>query len=184
MGRHIRFRNRNRDLLSSLVAASSCDSLPGTATGLSSPSAALSRTPTGVCGGAATVRTAWIDWLAPVFAENGSCYFTGTYSDEYGEPHGLMAVRNVMKDFRRWLAEWDFGGQYIIGVEKHAFRDVLHLHAIIEGPLTLEQMRILKEWWGRERGHARALPVLDGCASYVTKYALKGDSDGFEWRLS
>lgn len=134
--------------------------------------------------GAGAVRSAWIDWLAPVFSDNGSCYFTGTYSDAYGEPHGLMAVRNVMKDFARWLAWWDFGGRYIVGVEKHRYRDILHLHAIIEGPFSAEQMELLKHYWQHERGFARALPVLDGCSSYVTKYALKGDSDSFDWRLS
>lgn len=185
MGSRIQFRNQNRDLKERLNTASVVHPHPAVVVS-GHPNAAppLSGVPTGAQGGGGGLRDTWIRWLAPVFAENGSCYFTGTYSDEYGEPHGLMAVRNVHKDFRRWLAEWDFGGRYIIGVEQHAYRDVLHLHAIIEGPLSLEQMQVLKDWWQRERGFARSLPVLDGCASYVTKYALKHDCESFEWRLS
>lgn len=131
-----------------------------------------------------TPRAAWVAWLAPVFTENGSCYFTGTYSDEYGFSNGLMLVRNVHKDFARFLESFQYEGRFIVGVEQHQYRDILHLHAILEGPFTPEQMRWVRDWWAAERGHARALPVLDGCASYVTKYALKGDTDSFEWRLS
>lgn len=130
-----------------------------------------------------TPREAWVSWLSPVFAGSDSCYFTGTYSDDYGYPNGLMASRNVHKDFRRFLESFDYSGQYIVGVEPHAWRDILHLHAILEGPMTEEQMRWVKLHWSTERGHARALPVLDGCESYITKYALKGDTDNFEWRL-
>lgn len=129
-------------------------------------------------------RDAWIAWLAPHFANNESCYFTGTYSDDYGMSNGLMLVRNVHKDFRRYLKSFDYRGKYVLGVEPHAFRSVLHLHAIIEGPLSEQNRDWMKRWWQAERGHARSLPVLDGCASYVTKYALKSDSDAFEWRLS
>lgn len=128
-------------------------------------------------------QEAWVSWLAPVFAGTQSCYFTGTYSDAYGYPNGLMLVRNVHADFRRFLQSFEFDSRYIVGVEHHAYRDILHLHAILEGPMTDDQMRWVKAWWSAERGHARALPVLDGCASYVTKYALKGDTDSFEWRL-
>lgn len=132
----------------------------------------------------ATARDAWVAWLAPVFAGSQACYFTGTYSDDYGLSNGLMLARNVHKDFRRFLESFDFDRRYIVGVEQHLYRDILHLHGILEGPFTSEQMRWVKQWWSVERGHARALPVLDGCASYVTKYALKGDTDSFEWRLS
>lgn len=131
-----------------------------------------------------TARDAWIAWLSPLFAGTQSCYFTGTYSDDYGLPNGLMLARNVHKDFRRFLDSFGYEGRFINGVEHHQYRDVLHLHAILEGPFTDEQMRWVKRWWASERGHARALPVLDGCASYVTKYALKGDTESFDWRLS
>lgn len=131
-----------------------------------------------------TVRQAWVGWLSPHFAGNDSCYFTGTYSDEYGVSNGLMLVRNVHKDFTRWCESFDYQGKFICGVESHQYRDVLHLHGILQGPFTKAQMRWLKDWWSAERGYARALPVLDGCASYVTKYALKGETDSFEWRLS
>lgn len=129
-------------------------------------------------------RDAWVAWLAPVFSDCDALYFTGTYSDEYGLAHGLMLQRNVFKDFERFLESFEYEGRYIIGVERHQYRDILHLHAILEGPFTAKQMRWVKDWWSAERGHARALPVLDGCASYVTKYALKGDTDFFGFRLS
>lgn len=141
------------------------------------------------CGGlllapGATPRDAWVAWLAPRFAGNASCYFTGTYSDDYGVPNGLMLQRNVHKDFARFLESFEYQGDYVVAVEQHAFRDVLHLHAILAGPFTEDQMLWVKRWWSAERGHARALPVLDGCSSYVTKYALKNDTDAFEWRFA
>lgn len=137
----------------------------------------------------ATPRDAWVAWLAPHFTGNDSAYFTGTYSDDYGYSNGLMLPRNVHKDFERFMC--DEGGllrvderRFIVGVERHAYRDILHLHGIIEGPFTPDELRWLKRLWSLNRGHARVLPVQDGCASYVTKYALKGDTDSFEWRLS
>lgn len=138
------------------------------------------------CGG---VREEWVRWLSPVFADGSAAYFTGTYADEYGYANGLMLTRNVHKDVQRFLN--DRAGfvdlserRWICGVEKHRYRDILHWHGIIEGPFSEDELRYLKLLWQLERGFARVLPVTDGCASYVTKYALKGDTDSFEWRLS
>lgn len=132
-----------------------------------------------------TPREAWVAWLSPRFADNGSAYFTGTYGDKYGVPNGLMLARNVHKDFRRYLKELGLDDRdFINGVEQHRYRDVLHLHAMIRGPFTPENIEYLKRWWEVDRGFARSLPVLDGCASYVTKYALKGDTESFDWRLT
>lgn len=133
--------------------------------------------------GTATPRDAWVGWLAPVFSDNGSAYLTGTYSDDYGVTNGLMLPRNVLKDFDRFLESFGYEGRYVVGVEKHQFRDVLHLHGILEGPFDEKQRIWLKGWWSLDRGHSRVLPVLDGCSSYVTKYALKGDAECFGWRL-
>jgi len=130
-----------------------------------------------------TPREAWVAWLSPRFP-TGSAYFTGTYSDEYGYPNGLTLARNVHKDFRRYLDSFGFEGDFICGVEPHRYRDVLHLHGILQGDFTPKQLQFLKAWWSLDRGHARVLPVLDGCASYVTKYALKGDTESFDWNLS
>jgi len=131
-----------------------------------------------------SARDAWVSWLAPVFADNDSCYFTGTYSDDYGIPNGLMNQRNVFKDWKRFLESFGWDGQFIVAVEQHRWRDVLHLHAILAGPMTDDQRAWIRTAWACDRGHARSLPVQDGCASYVTKYALKHDSDAFDWRLS
>lgn len=133
---------------------------------------------------ASTPREAWIRWLAPRFP-GGSAYFTGTYSDEYGYPHGLTLARNVHHDFRRFLVERELMGHaFINGVEQHRYRDVLHLHAIIAGDFTDLDRRLLAAEWSADRGHARVLPVLDGCASYVTKYALKGSTESFDWNVA
>lgn len=135
---------------------------------------------------AATPHEAWIRWLAPHF-RLGSAYFTGTYGDEYGLPNGLMLARNVHHDFRRFLIERGLmGHEFINGVEQHKYRDgnVLHCHAIIQGDFTDVDRGLLKAEWQADRGYARVLPVLDGCASYVTKYALKGDTEHFDWNLS
>lgn len=133
---------------------------------------------------AGTPREAWIHWLAPRFPQ-GAAYFTGTYQEEYGKDHGLMLARNVHHDFRRFLIEcnlWD--REFINGVEQHKYRDILHCHAIISGDFDKLQLAALKALWEQQRGYARVLPVLDGCASYVTKYALKGDTESFDWNLS
>lgn len=136
--------------------------------------------------GAGSVREAWIDWLSPRFP-SGSAYITGTYSDSYGFAHGLTLARNVHKDVRRFLSEHGFLSlderHYICGVEPHLYRDILHWHGIIAGDFSPDDLRYLQAAWAAERGFCRALPVLDGCASYVTKYALKGDTDSFDWRL-
>lgn len=139
-----------------------------------------------IARGAGSVREAWIDWLSPRFP-TGSAYITGTYSDSYGFAHGLMLPRNVHKDVKRFLSEHGFlsldDRDYICGVEAHRYRDILHWHGIISGDFSPDDLRYLQAAWASERGHCRALPVLDGCASYVTKYALKGDTDSFDWRL-
>lgn len=133
----------------------------------------------------ASPREAWVAWLEPRFGENASAYFTGTYCDDYGVPHGCMLARNVHKDFRRFLVEQGLTDrEFITGVEHHRYRDVLHVHGIIGGPFTDVELRLLKASWAVERGHARVLPVLDGCASYVTKYALKGDTESFDWNVA
>jgi len=129
-------------------------------------------------------RDAWIQWLRPHFDGNESAYFTGTYSDEYGIPNGLMKAHNVHKDVRNFLHSLALDDRrFIIGVESHRWRDVLHWHGIIEGAFSPIELQILKAAWASERGHGRALPVLDGCASYVTKYALKADTDNFDFEL-
>jgi hypothetical protein len=131
-----------------------------------------------------TARQAWVAWLKPVFAGCDSAYFTGTYSDDYGLSHGCTLPRNVHKDFRRFLVDLKLDDRaFISGVEHHRYRDVLHLHAIVRGAFSDDQLRALKAAWALERGHARVLPVLDGCESYVTKYALKGDTESFDWNL-
>lgn len=133
---------------------------------------------------AATAANGWVRWLSPHFPP-GSLYFTGTYSDDYGFPHGLMVPRNVHKDFRRFLVDNGLmGHEFINGVEHHRYRDILHLHAVIRGDFSDVERRLLKARWESERGFARALPVLDGCTSYVTKYALKGDTESFDWNLA
>jgi hypothetical protein len=133
---------------------------------------------------AGSPREAWLRWLGPRFPE-GSAYFTGTYSDDYGFPHGLTLARNVHHDFRRFILDRDLQHhEFIVGVEEHRFRDVLHLHAVIAGDFTDLDRRLLQAEWAVERGHARVLPVLDGCASYVTKYALKHDTTNFDWHLA
>lgn len=131
-----------------------------------------------------TVREAWVAWLSPHFTGNDSAYFTFTYSDDYGFPHGCMKIRNCQKDLRAFLKELGLDDKrFIVGVEQHRYRDILHMHGILEGSFTPGQLNFLKRYWAIDRGHARVLPVLDNCTSYVTKYALKGDSTAFEWNL-
>jgi len=134
-------------------------------------------------GSSRDVRSAWISFLSPIFPV-GSCYFTGTYSDEYGFGHALMVPDNVQRDFRKWLKQWGISSEYIVAVERHKWRDILHLHAIIAGDFSPLQLKCLEQDWGIDRGYARSLPVLDGCVSYVTKYALKDSVESFDFRLN
>ena len=81
---------------------------------------------------------AWADFLEPHFANGHSTHFTGTYSDSYGYSHGLMLVRNVMRDFvafRRTLLKHGMPTcPGCIGVEYHpSGRSILHLHALLGG---------------------------------------------------
>lgn len=133
--------------------------------------------------GSAVVR-AWCDWLSPHFAGNDSAYLTLTYSDDYGYPHGCMLPRNCQSDVRRWVHSLGLEARrFIWAVEPHRDRTILHLHGIIEGPFTFDQRGILEAAWRQERGWARVLPVLDGCESYVTKYALKSTVEAFDFNL-
>lgn len=175
-------RQRKSALLASLALASDSPPVRVLREGHLA-AASLSGAPVGAPRGGA-VQAEWVRWLSPVFGDNDSAYLTGTYSDDYGEPHGCMLARNVLKDFWRFLGEWDFGGACIVGVEPHKYRDILHLHAILQGPFTAEQLKVIQGFWAAERGHAKCLPVLDGCASYVTKYAMKRQVDAFDWRLA
>lgn len=135
-------------------------------------------------GRGARVRESWVRWLAPHFADNDSCYFTGTYSDDYGFPHGLMLPRNVQADFRRFLDDAGYPDvEFVCAVEPHRYRAVLHLHAIIGGQLNESDRLFLKLLWQIERGWAKSLPVKDGCESYVTKYALKSTVEAFDFHL-
>jgi len=129
------------------------------------------------------VRDAWVSFLSPRFPD-GSCYFTGTYSDEYGFRHACFCVDAVQRDFRNFLKEWGISSDFICAVEKHRWRDILHLHGIICGDFTPAQLRFLQNMWALDRGFAKSLPVKDGCVSYVTKYALKDSVESFDWRLT
>lgn len=113
------------------------------------------------------------------------CFFSGSYSNEYGYPHGLMLARNVQADFRRALEAFGFGDRgFTCSVEQHpSGRDVLHLHALVE-ELTRQEMAELEQLWTESRGWSKAVPCHDGGVRYVCKYALKGSNvDTFEWRF-
>jgi len=71
--------------------------------------------------------------------------------------------------------------RYFLGVETHRHRSVLHLHAVLDFAPSEANLHRLKVFWEVHRGWAKVLPVRDGCASYVTKYALKGNVDNFSW---
>ena len=89
-----------------------------------------------------------------------------------------------MRHITKFLADLGLDCDFIFGLERHQERGELHAHGIIRAALDKEQRRIFQEMWWLQHGTCRALPVLDGCMSYVTKYALKGDSEFWDWRLS
>lgn len=132
---------------------------------------------------------AWASLLAPHFANGGAVHFTGTYSDTYGYAHGLMLVRNVMKDFeafRRVLVAHKLpASPGCIGVEVHpSGRDILHLHALVGGTWSDTDRELAVALWERYRGWSRCKPVFDreGCVQYAAKHLLKqGGEDAFDF---
>jgi hypothetical protein len=115
-------------------------------------------------------------------------FFTATYSDAYGYPHGLMKARNVLADFRRFLVSQGIDHlDWVCAVELHKFRDILHLHALISGLGDFETRCALERAW-RESSRGQQVtadPLLDRGLQYCTKYALKGvDAAEFDWSFS
>lgn len=130
------------------------------------------------------VRDAWIEMLLPHFSDADCCFFTGTYSDEYGYPHGLMLPRNALADFRRFLADEGYqDNAWVVCAEPHQCRPIWHHHALLAG-VDAAAGAHLKAAWVSSRGWADAPPLHDGGVCYATKYATKsGNEVLFEWNL-
>lgn len=129
------------------------------------------------------VRDAWVGLIRDRLGTDLT-FFTGTYSDAYGLPHGLMLARNVQRDWARFLTDVGLPDTpFVCAVEAHKTgRDVLHLHALVHAP----DLALLESAWQADRGFAKAVPCHDGGVAYVCKYALKrGMSDpcAFDWRF-
>lgn len=131
---------------------------------------------------------AWCGLVQEHMSGEGDCFFTGTYSDGYGYPHGLMKARNVLKDFERLLSIADLADKsWVCCVELHKFRDILHLHALISGVGEFQdRVRLEQLWRSSGRGQqVTAAPLLDRGIGYCTKYALKGqDAAMFDWSFA
>jgi hypothetical protein len=134
----------------------------------------------------------WADFLAPHFAQGEACNLTGTYSDAYGYPHGLMLARNVIKDFeafRRLLGRHT--SPACIGVElapqgRLSGRPILHFHAMLGGTWSAADLANAQERWTDTRGWAVAKSVTDraGCVEYAAKHLLKqGHEDNFAFMV-
>jgi hypothetical protein len=134
---------------------------------------------------------AWADFLTPHFGSNRPALnLTGTYSDDYGYPNGLMHARNVMADFGRFLhyinRDRDAG---CIGVElapqgRLSGRSILHFHALIGGSWSRPDCKRIECLWATHRGWARAKLTDDraGCIEYAAKHLLKqGAADNFDF---
>lgn len=144
--------------------------------------------PVGAVGGGALVRVdpvrdAWVEMLLPYFADDG-CFFTGTYRDDYGYPHGLMKPDNVLRDFKRFLSVEDFGRAFVVCAEPHQERSIWHCHALL-AECSDSDRDGLQAAWTETRGWCSAPSLHDGGVNYVTKYAMKsGDAVLFDWCLS
>lgn len=131
------------------------------------------------------VLVAWCGMVQEHMDPDGSVFFSGSYSDQYGLPHGLMKARNVVKDFKRFLvAEGLQNHEWVCAVERHKYRDVLHLHALISGAGDFHRRVELEQAW-RASGRGRQVtadPLLDGGVAYCSKYALKAqEAAEFDW---
>jgi hypothetical protein len=129
------------------------------------------------------VMTAWVETIYLRMGIRNVCFFSGSYSDKYGYPHGLMLPRNVQADFKRALADYGFANRdWFDAVEAHKTgRDVLHCHALI-ADMSREDMRLLEACWTRDRGWSKAVRCHDGGVNYCCKYVLKSNNgDSFDW---
>lgn len=131
------------------------------------------------------LQDAWCAMVQDHMSGEGDCFFTGSYSDGYGYPHGLMKSHNVIKDFERFLVanELDLAN-WVCAVELHKYRDILHLHALISAVGEFaDRVKLERSWRASGRGlQVTAEPLEDQGVSYCTKYALKGQNAAdFEW---
>lgn len=130
-------------------------------------------------------RQAWLSYLAPRFSDG--TYLTLTFADTPNDPtntRGLNHPEVVSRHIRQWLLNIGCESDFIFGIEPHRYRDILHAHGIIAQPTTQPQRDFLQQSWALKHGFAKVLPVTDGCVSYVTKYALKGNTECWDWNLS
>jgi len=133
------------------------------------------------------VLDAWVDLIGERMDTERSCFFTGTYRDEYGYSHGLMLGRNALKDFKRFLKSegLEFQPWVCVAEEHKTGRDILHVHALIGGITGDSELERLRVSWGATRGYAKSVPLLDGGVRYCSKYALKNqDASLFDWSWS
>lgn len=134
------------------------------------------------------VLDAWVSFVTAHMTSGSaeSCFFSGSYSDQYGYPHGLMLARNVQADFRRALDECGLADrEWVNAVEPHpSGRPVLHCHALVSN-MTAAERASFEEYWTRTRGWSKAVLLHDGGVAYCAKYALKyGSVDSFDWSWS
>lgn len=125
-------------------------------------------------------------WVETIYLRMGIksvCFFTGSYADRYGYPHGLMLARNVQADFKRALTEAGFDNRdWFNAVEAHKTgRDILHCHALI-ADMSPQDMALLEATWTNTRGWSKAVRCHDGGINYCSKYILKSNDDfTFDW---
>lgn len=127
--------------------------------------------------------SAWVELIREHLGGEGLWFFSGSYRDDYGYPHGLMLPRNVQADFRRALREFGLPDtEFTCSVEEHKTgRAILHLHALLHFDDPAEGERF-KRWWDSSRGWSTNDPCTDGGYAYCCKYALKGgNADTFDW---
>jgi hypothetical protein len=134
------------------------------------------------------LNAARAEWMAPVFVPGLAAQMHLTYSDEYGYSHGCMLPRNVLRDFSRFLGRLGRrGSDYLVGVEVHpqTHRTVLHLHAVVGGVWTRNNLVDAATLWSGTRGYCRIQQVLDDNWSlrYTMKHAAKqGREDSLFWQ--
>jgi hypothetical protein len=129
------------------------------------------------------VRDAWVELVRERLGSERVCFFSGSYRDDYGYPHGLMLARNVQRDFKRFLTEYGYDDcDWVCAVERHpSGRDILHCHALLSNMTDCEMVG-LEHDWTESRGWSKAVRCHDGGVRYTCKYALKGADDTlFDW---
>lgn len=122
-------------------------------------------------------------WFGRTFTGSQAAYATFTLSDDAARTMRVFTGRQALRSVRAFLRRYGVT-TFVCTVEPHRHRSTPHVHALLMLPAGMTRTMLWAHWRAATESHARILPVLDGCASYVTKYVLKdATADSMDWSV-